>query len=765
MAKKVLIATDCPGDVPRQSFPMLFEHQLERCERIIGQISHPTTQVSWKQFANELNQVREFMSKIMSSLQPGLIFEQMRLLKQDLRRGMHEGFEKATQFLDAIKVGWHSKSGHPFPVEFHGVLDLLRQWCFTIEIELEVQTCDRIHNSSTAAPFEAQFKSDIKNMANVKDPELQKLISTFCDVTNGVCDAVNKVDLDFAQVIDSDQVRQERLRCIEEFGIVAGFRVHEQRIQRMIAEKDTQISRSFDGLASLRGSAEQLLNEIMTKLSRQKTGVDVQFHCGLPVLSDFCLGLEGHTRVKLREFTSGWSSRQGQLPTIEALIRESTRVSTGCSSCPPDYIVYQFRLVKAGIKDAELIDFKKQLSQAISINPDSIISLEMSAGSLIIQALFPYQVTFHPVPSFNDSQGREWTSENIDHIRASPEGNALVEEMKRGQEWLSISQSQTNLHFLLSDPNVTPIEVMDGKLVDFAVVHRFLSESVEKSDLDLEVAHISVYRNTAPMNRFVDKLNPDSKLKYLFHGTPNPLVKFVETGFNEKLKGRTGQKLGQGFYATSFLDLALCYQYKTRQFTHEGIREYLGKKIRDEPKGAVDMLLLLCNLGRCQTVRSPSWDEALPDNVDSRYARVQKYDEFVFKNKYAAAPQFIVTFRFRPPGKILIWRNTSFHQFHNEPVFDMMTARFPNLPIVVYPCDDEALHRINKTQDKDNVFVMTNRADNGNRFIEKCRAAGVTTPILVYCKYACNWNPMDNVTITTHHNAIWTFLQDEVLKQ
>jgi hypothetical protein len=144
--------------------------------------------------------------------------------------------------------------------------------------------------------------------------------------------------------------------------------------------------------------------------------------------------------------------------------------------------------------------------------------------------------------------------------------------------------------------------------------------------------------------------------------------------------------------------------------------------------------------------------------------KIPIYDEYVLKNKYALAPQFIVTFRFRPPEPFLVWRNTTFHRYGNNAIFDSMRRQFSELRMAIYDCDENALCRIEKTKDKSKVFVVTNRADGGDTFLAKCRKAGITTPMLVFCSYAGNWTPMPGVTISTWGNAVPMFIKDVVLK-
>jgi hypothetical protein len=262
----------------------------------------------------------------------------------------------------------------------------------------------------------------------------------------------------------------------------------------------------------------------------------------------------------------------------------------------------------------------------------------------------------------------------------------------------------------------------------------------------------------------------------MFHGASQP-EGFIFDGFDLKRLGGLGLWYGRGCYTTSCLDYALCDQYQRYAYTREEVLGPIAATIRGRG-GKFKMLLLVCNLGNCRIINQFYGDQDLPSDVDSHFVRVQKgrpvqavptpgipiYDEYVFKNKYAVAPQFIVTFRIRPPEPLLVWRNTAFRQYGSNAIVDSMIRQFSELRMVIYDCDEDALCRIEKTMDKSKVFVVTNRADGGDTFLAKCRAAGVTTPMLVFCSYAENWTPMSGVTISSWGNAVPKFIQDVVLK-
>jgi hypothetical protein len=294
--------------------------------------------------------------------------------------------------------------------------------------------------------------------------------------------------------------------------------------------------------------------------------------------------------------------------------------------------------------------------------------------------------------------------------------------------------------------------------------------------LDLELTSIDFYGNDRLYTEFKELKRDNSKVKYLFHGAGDP-GGFLNDGFDEKRKGQTdGGWYGVGFYLTSFLDYALCYQYKIYDFSANNILNNIQSIIRGAG-GSLRILLMLCNLGNCRTIGEFHMNEPLPNGVDSYYIRVQAgkpakhpphsgypiFDEFVFKNKYSILPQFIVTLKLRSPGKLVVWRNTSFKQYHDYVLFDEMKERFKGLRMIAYDCDDDAIHRITKTKEKTKIFVLSNRANDGDKFLTKCRHLGVQTPMMVFCNYVRNWIPMEGVTVSNSRRDVLEFIENIVL--
>jgi hypothetical protein len=600
--------------------------------------------------------------------------------------------------------------------------------------------------------FQCRFEQQLsKELAFLKgaDEETQFLLSQY---VNGVNQVREGIGMGF-RILEEAKKPHENVRM---------FQRHLNEVKEAMKQHGRE---SFEAAIKLWGT-------IMENWSRQgRPPLPEEPDSALKILQRWYMIIEKGLQIEGSEL-----SRES-IATLDALIQQSKSTQPSDSSVSPDYVIYECHCDDAGIKDADPIAFKMLLAQSVGIHPDSVVSLEICTGSLLVKALFPYQVTFNKVTKFNGSGNQQWAVTVVHAITATPEIEELVAEVKVNSQWLSIQDPNIKFDFLFSEPNMTPMNLINGTLVDFAMVDRFVTDSIEKSLLDLEIVDINFYGNSSFNDEFKKTLTPNSRLKYLFHGASQP-DGFINDGFDEKRLGSTDPGwYGVGFYATSYLDYALCYQYQHYSFTRQDVLGYVAGLIRGRG-GTLKMLLLVCNLGNCQTINRRIDGTKLANGVDSHYVRVQKgqpvptipdpdvpiYNEFVLKNKYALTPQFILTLRFRQPGKLLVWRSTSFYKYGDDATFKDMKQRFKGLTMVAYDCDDEALHRIDKVEDKTKVFVVTNRADGGDKFIVKCRAIGVKTPMLVFCSYAMNWIPMSGVTISTSGGAVQQFIQDVVLK-
>jgi hypothetical protein len=356
--------------------------------------------------------------------------------------------------------------------------------------------------------FEPQLQKEMDILGSVGDDEISDILSRYVEAINSVQELIR---MGF-RILEEAKRRSEGLRMIRRHLI----EVHE--------------ALEHHGRESLE-AAGSLWNTIM----------ECWFRRNGPPLTE---GSESAFNILQRWFRSierglgiqGSELARESVTTLETLIEQAKSAPPSDPSVPPDYIIYECHRNDAGIRDADIAEFKALLSRSVGIDPASIVSMEICAGSLIVKALFHYQVTFNKVTKFSGSGNQQWNVDVVYEIKQTPEISELVEEVKQNAQWLSIPDPNRKVDFLLSDPNVTPVNLITTTLVDFAAVDQFVTDSIEKSCLDLEVSAISFYGNSSFYHEFEKTLKQGSKLKYLFHGASQP-DGFIGDGFDLKRLG------------------------------------------------------------------------------------------------------------------------------------------------------------------------------------------------------------------------------------
>jgi hypothetical protein len=663
--------------------------------------------------------------------------------------------------------------------------------------------CDHFKKLSSKVPAEYHIQSKVSiNQFHLFVDALEghpiKLVPSDCEALGLLCEEFGFVTLaaNVAKVLHEgtqsrisdliNMITQEQrslMRWLD--GLNSGLNMIEQNSQLPIATKWKLLSethenfqtRSIDSLLSFVQTLDTMVKEAQSQGIIKNEEVMVSIQEMVDDVKEQNLVVKQHIAGTWLVLQHGNRFQNVEsIPTLETLMKLLKSSKPTQSSAPPDYLIIECHFKDGTIQDANPWIFKRLLSQAVTLPVDSMISIEFSVGSLVAKSLWQFDVNFKQVSDFPNSETGKWVVDDVSTVKCTGEIEGLIKQIKENSKWLSLNEPDDEFDFLLSKPGISPENIVKAPIRDFRIADEFLTEAMEKSVLDLELVSINFYGNTRFYDQFRQTLT-NSKAKYLFHGSPGNLKDFIGDGFDEKKKGKLGQLFGNGFYLTSFLDYALCYQYQTRPFTGDAVRTKIVPKI-EKNNGSFNILLMLCNLGNCRTITGPHNKKELPEGCDSHYTLVQGggpahnpprpdfpvYDEFVVKNKYAIFPQFIVTLRLRQPGRLLVWRNTSFIQCNNRPFFAQLKAQFKELPIFAYDCDDDALARIQKTRHRTQLFVMSNRADDGKRFIAKCRELGVQTPIQVFCAYVRDWIPMEGVTISNVKADVLNFVKNVILK-
>jgi hypothetical protein len=263
--------------------------------------------------------------------------------------------------------------------------------------------------------------------------------------------------------------------------------------------------------------ANKLWNEnIRYWHEQQQSSLPVEAEPALDILHQWYFKVETEFDIRSSDLTLKL------IPSLDILIQHAKSSPFIDSTGPPDYVIYECHCGNATIKDADPRAFMLYFSEALGVHSDSIISHEIAPSSLITKALLPYEISLKKVTDFNTSGNQQWKVTETYQFNAAADIQELVEEIKVNSYGLSNSQLDKKLNFLFTEPNASPIRIMITPIVDFSMVEYFVTRSIEKSILDIEIADIDLYGNESFMTQFQTLLKLDSNVKYLFHGTGQP---------------------------------------------------------------------------------------------------------------------------------------------------------------------------------------------------------------------------------------------------
>jgi hypothetical protein len=185
--------------------------------------------------------------------------------------------------------------------------------------------------------------------------------------------------------------------------------------------------------------------------------------------------------------------------------------------------------------------------------------------------------------------------------------------------------------------------------------------------------------------------------------------------------------------------------YQIQKYNFTDIINYLKDK-----KDTFQMLLVLVNLGiniqnfnqsfykKYSTEFKKIFGKPLPDNIDSRYIQVGRdknntldflpiedhpnsdvnFDEFVVKNIYQALTSYVLIFTV--VHKLLIWRDSNLSNDENTKHFNEIKKSFSDqLTFYGVDKDETAFEIIDRKYEKDSIYIISNRANEGREFLEK----------------------------------------------
>lgn len=289
-----------------------------------------------------------------------------------------------------------------------------------------------------------------------------------------------------------------------------------------------------------------------------------------------------------------------------------------------------------------------------------------------------------------------------------------------------------------------------------------ITASLQQCSDEFEVSAICALDNPDALQEFV-QIEGWKESKLLFHGTKLcNLPSIFEGGFSDdyiaKNTGNCGW-YGRGHYFTSF-------------------PEYSMKYIADgnNPTGQYTLIVAYVNLGKTREVYSKEsyYEKYIEAPYQSHYTRTEGcyavpkeqwgrddlYDEYVVCTGKRVLPRFYVTFTVK--RKVLVWRDKKLSNAQNSGILDKLRKSH-----VVYGAtsSESALRIIKKKKEKNHVYVITNGADESEKFIQNIRnELKVTQPIFIFSATRHQWGHIyekyENVDYTS---GIHEFVEKHLL--
>lgn len=243
------------------------------------------------------------------------------------------------------------------------------------------------------------------------------------------------------------------------------------------------------------------------------------------------------------------------------------------------YFVFNFTKTNQNFGDADISSFSQFFCDEFKVTSDSIIDIELRAGSLVYSICVEYNPKYelynvehqkNEARQKNEAyQKRKFVKENkskyIKNLKEKHEKEFKVEIISidapsqfnqvMGNLKSKRANNQSNFYF-------TNIKKQFGGI---KVAQIEINQMIEKSRLNLKLVGINEYNNPSYETKFFKSVKPGANMKYLVHGcyTKDKHHDLVYSGFSNSLVGSTDIGFfGKGFYLTSYIDYALCYQFR-----------------------------------------------------------------------------------------------------------------------------------------------------------------------------------------------------------
>jgi hypothetical protein len=109
--------------------------------------------------------------------------------------------------------------------------------------------------------------------------------------------------------------------------------------------------------------------------------------------------------------------------------------------------------------------------------------------------LCPFNVHIPNIPEFCEQNGKKWKPEMIHQVNATQGIKKLIEVVKENSQPLLLNYHNGKWFFVLSEPQISHLNIRHTGVGDFGMIDHFLREAMEKNFLDLELSSIDFSGN------------------------------------------------------------------------------------------------------------------------------------------------------------------------------------------------------------------------------------------------------------------------------
>ena len=426
-----------------------------------------------------------------------------------------------------------------------------------------------------------------------------------------------------------------------------------------------------------------------------------------------------------------------------------------------------------------LKEFIRYLAQDLDVDENDLCVLEAEEGSIKLTITMMTRVLFNTAKMNNINEiliaKNLPTTKNFLTVNIQRPGPTQIDVALKNFERIGIDRHrlipETIDHSLRLSDLMTVLDRRQSQFVraKSQQISNCLMHAFRDCPFEFVLEHALLVYNEKLTNQYKSKYGRrDDNEKVLFHGTVKERLDGIFRNnfqYNINVKRIDIGWYGKGVYFSSSPRKALNY---ARSWKHDSIVYIICSIV------AVGKSLTITNMdyrGRemhpaydSHYVRT-SWDNGEPiENAGQLY-----YEEFVIKNSERILPMYIIGIRYSE--KCVIWRDLSISNEANDSILVDLRSR---LDFNIYPLKttEQAVNVLQSKISQENMLcaIITNGANEGQKFIMECRNLRQDIPIVIYCKskaYHQQWAMALNgpqIRVTSNPGEVFEFINN-VLNQ